>query len=156
MINIYMKSFKEFLKESDKKEPTPEELSWGKVATGAQLGREYFDGNNLTADAALMTGGLYMTPPNKQRIKAEKIYGTDLGLAFDVDENGEPVANQAGFKAVHKREKENRSIPTAFPPTTLQQAHNAMIDNGINAVADIVNPETYKKLGKMVVDTFSK
>jgi hypothetical protein len=151
-----MKNFKEFLRESNKEEPTPEELSWGKVATGTQLGREYFDGNNLTADQALLIGGLYMTPPNKERIKAEQQYGTDLGLAFDVDEDGEPVANQAGFKAVHKREKENRSIPTAFPPTTLQQAHNAMIDNGIKAVSDIFNPETYKKLGKMVVDTFSQ
>ena len=65
-----MKKFKQFLNESNKEEQTPEELSWGKGATGTQLGREYFDGNNLTADQALLIGGLYMTPPNKERIKA--------------------------------------------------------------------------------------
>jgi hypothetical protein len=31
-----------------------------------------------------------------------------------------------------------------------------MIDNGIKAVSDMFNPETYKKIGKMVVDTFSQ
>ena len=150
-----MKNFKKFLFETAKKDPSPEELAWGKQATYIQLGREFFDGTNLTADNALMVGGLYMTPPNKQRIKTEKAYNTDIGIAYDTDENGELVANPAGFKAVHQREKEGRSYPTAFPPTTLQQAHNEFIDRGIKATSDLLDPETYKKLGKIIYDTFS-
>jgi len=155
-INTIMKSFKQYLMEikSDKEEPTPEDLNWGKVATGYQVGREFVDGTNLSADEAMLIGGAFSTPNNKARIRGEKAWNTDIGLAFDVDEDGEPVADQAGFKAVHQREKEGRSVPTAYPPITLQQTHNQLIDNLVQFGADLVNPETYKSLGKMVSDTF--
>lgn len=105
-------------------ESTPEELNWGKMATSTQLGREFFDGNNLTADQALLVGGIFHTPSDPmRRFNAEKTWNTDLGLAYDVEPGSREVyANPEGFKAVRQREKEGRSLPTWFPQKTLNQA----------------------------------
>lgn len=116
---------------SPEEEPTPEELNWGKMATGIQVGREFFDGTNLTADNALLVGGLYSTPTDPMsRFNAEKVWGTDMGLAYDVEPGSREVyANPEGFKAVAKREKEGRSFPTWFPQKTLDQTNKDFWDN---------------------------
>ena len=105
---------------SPEEELTPKELNWAKMATGTQLGREFFDGNNLTADQALLVGGIFHTPSDPMtRFNAEKVWGTDMGLAYDVEPGSREVyANPEGFKAVRQREKEGKSIPTWFPQKT--------------------------------------
>lgn len=160
-----MKSFKEFLKENttkisptdEKKEKTAQDLVKAGLATEL-MGQAQF-GTNAGFDTAYAIGGLYNIPPEKTRINTEQLYGTDTGLMFDYNpDSGEVEANPAGFKAVHKRESEGRSYPTVYPQgkMTADEFSQQYRDQLWKETKAIFDPETYKKLGKMVVDTFSK
>ena len=73
------------------------------------------------ADAGASVAGVYSTPEPHTRMEGEKTYGTDIGLGFDVDTEGELMANPAGMEAVRRREKEGRSFPTWYPVTTVNE-----------------------------------
>ena len=144
-----MKSFKNFLLE--KSSPKQETSEWGNQLTFGEVGRQGLDGSNVGFENAYGLGKImYGTPPNKQRIHAEKDLNTDIGLAFDVDEYGEPVGDLAGFKAVAKRAEEGRSQPTAYPPKTFDEYSGEWKDNAIQAAKDMLEPETYEKLLKVI------
>lgn len=67
------------------------------------------------ADAGASVAGVYSTPEPHTRMQGEKMYGTDIGLAFNVDDQGELMADPAGMEAARRRRKEGRSFPTWYP-----------------------------------------
>lgn len=149
-----MKTFKQFL--TEKLSPKQDTSRWGEQLTFGEVGRQGLDGSNVGFENAYGLGNImYVTPKNKQRIQAERDLNTDIGLAFDVDEYGEPVGDLAGFKAVAKRAEEGRSQPTAYPPKTFDEYSAEFRENLIKAFTDLFDPETHKKLGKMAKETFS-
>lgn len=137
--------------ENDKLEKNTPNDKWGEQLTFGEVGRQGLDGSNVGFENAYGLGNImYATPKNKQRIQAEKNLNTDVGMAFDVDEYGEPVGDLAGFKAVAKRAEEGRSQPTAYPPKTFDEYSSEWRDNAIQAAKDMLEPETYQKLLKVI------
>lgn len=67
------------------------------------------------ADAGASVAGVYSTPEPRTRMEGEKTYGTDVGLGFDVDSEGELMADPAGMEAARRRGKEGRSFRTWYP-----------------------------------------
>jgi len=131
------------------------DANWGNQMTFGEVGRQGLDGSNVGFENAYGLGKImYGTPPNKQRIHAEKDLNTDIGLAFDVDEYGEPVGDLGGFRAVTKRAEEGRSQPTTYPPKTFDEYSGEWRDNAIQAAKDMLEPETYEKLLKLMQQGF--
>lgn len=105
-----------------KKEENANEMTddRSKQLNAVALGREMFDGSNAGFETTYGIGNVaYSTPPNKSRIRSEKLYNSDIGLAFDTDEQGEVVGNQAGFEAVRRRQKQGVEFPTAWPQSRM-------------------------------------
>lgn len=67
------------------------------------------------ADAGASVAGVYSTPEPRTRMEGEKTYGTDVGLGFDVDAQGELMADPAGMEAARRRGKQGRSFRTWYP-----------------------------------------
>jgi len=55
-------------------------------------------------------GGPGSFPSLRQQMTAEKIWDTDIGLAYDLDDDGAVMADQAGMKALQNRRKIGKSV----------------------------------------------
>jgi len=79
----------------------------GAAAIGAAMG--------AATEAGASVAGVYSTPDPKTRMQGEKTYNTDIGLAFDTDDQGELMADPAGMKAARERKARGQSFPTWYP-----------------------------------------
>lgn len=72
-----------------------------------------------------------LTPKNTvNRMEAEKIANSDIGLGFDVDATtGEIYGSPEGFKAVTNRTKEKRNFPTVQQPIDLKKYKQELLYN---------------------------
>tara|TARA_R110000868_G_scaffold11361_3_gene55543 strand:+ start:1193 stop:1759 length:567 start_codon:yes stop_codon:yes gene_type:complete len=62
------------------------------------------------ATGLIPNGGPGSFPSLRQQMTAEKIWDTDIGLAYDLDDDGAVMADQAGMKALQNRRKIGKSI----------------------------------------------
>jgi hypothetical protein len=72
-----------------------------------ETGFAWRDGDVVRGDLAM---GLGKSMDPTANIHREKAWNTDVGLAFDEMQDGIPMGNPAGFKAVHQRHKEGRGF----------------------------------------------
>ena len=103
-----MKRFKEFLTENNDEEDRKVNSAY--LNLNSQL-NPY--NQNWITDMYLAN---VINPRNSMEL--EKTYNTDVGIAFDQDaDTGELYGSPEGFKAVAKRDKENKNIKLSPPPT---------------------------------------
>ena len=62
----------------------------------------------------------------KPSMTREKAWGTDVGLAFDTDQDGQLVGNQAGFEAVRRRRAEGKGFN--FKTHTMDEYRKELLD----------------------------
>jgi hypothetical protein len=114
-----MKRFKNFLENYDvyldmPSKKTEEEEARSTNSAYLNLNSQLNPYNqNWTTDMYLAN---VINPRNSMEL--EKTYNTDVGIAFDQDaDTGELYGSPEGFKAVAKRDRENKNIKLSPPPT---------------------------------------
>lgn len=113
-----MKSFKQYIKE--KKKTDSDFSEDGEAAANLLNAKAMYDEHNANWHGDLGVASMISTPKPKDRMQGEKTFNSDIGLAFDVDDAGELVADPAGFKAVAQRQKEGKGFSTVYPKFDLQ------------------------------------